>query len=139
MKQDSNLFFMTKELKTTPEVKDEKSSEVVKEGIVKETVEHVVKENVNKRKRRPVFSPKLIGAIADEVSRTLMTRLPGMIARPKIKVKKKKKTKKIDYAIFLDTSAIIDGRIFDVIYTGLMNGVVVLLPSILMELKTFYY
>jgi len=88
-----------------------------------------------KTKRPAVFSPQMIGAIADEVSKTLVTRLPNMIMRPRRKSNKKKKTKKIDYGIFLDTSAIIDGRIFDVIDLGLLNGVVVITSSILLELK----
>lgn len=88
-----------------------------------------------KEERRPaVFSPKLIGAIADEVSRTLIRRLPSVMLRPKRKTKTKK-ARKIESAILLDTSAIIDGRIFDIISTGLLNGNIVILPSILMELK----
>jgi len=84
-------------------------------------------------KRTPVFSQNIIGAIADEVSKTLMNRLPGI--RPRVRRKKTKKTKKIENAIFLDTSAIIDGRIFDVIYLGLLNGTVVITSHILLELK----
>ncbi len=84
-------------------------------------------------KRTPTFSPNIIGAIADEVSKTLMNRLPGI--RPRVRRKKTKKTKKIENAIFLDTSAIIDGRIFDVIYLGLLNGTVVITSHILLELK----
>ena len=84
-------------------------------------------------KKPTTFTPSIIGQIADEVSRTLMSRLPNMVSRPR--KKKVKKTQKIEGAIFLDTSAIIDGRIFDVIYLGLMNGTVVLTPSILLELK----
>lgn len=86
-------------------------------------------------KRPPVFSPQMIGAIAEEVSKTLVTRLPGMLMRPRKKSRKAKKAKKIENAIFLDTSAIIDGRIFDVIYLGLLNGTIVLTSSILLELK----
>jgi len=84
-------------------------------------------------RRTPAFSPNIIGAIADEVSKTLMNRLPGI--RPRARRKKTKKTKKIENAIFLDTSAIIDGRIFDVIYLGLLNGSVVITSHILLELK----
>lgn len=84
--------------------------------------------------KRPTssFSPKIIGAIADEVSKALLNRLPAM--RPR-KRAKPKKAKKIENAIFLDTSAIIDGRIFDVIYLGLLSGTVVIIDSILLELK----
>ena len=83
--------------------------------------------------------PKLVGTLADEVAKTLMQRLPNMISSPgrsarKTKAKSKS-DKKITDAIFLDTSAIIDGRIFDVIKLGLLNGVIVVPESILMELK----
>lgn len=88
-----------------------------------------------KEKKAPVFSPNLIGAIADEVSRTLMNRLPSMLTKPRKKKLVNKKPKKIENGIFLDTSAIIDGRIFDVIDLGLLNGVIVILASILTELK----
>lgn len=98
----------------------------------------MVNKNLNKKesgkKRRAVFSPQMIGAIADEVSKTLMTRLPGMIMHPRRK-RKPAAPKKIDNGIFLDTSAIIDNRIFDVIYTGILTGTVVITSSILLELK----
>ena len=85
------------------------------------------------RGRSAAFSQKLIGAIADEVSKTLMLRLPTALTNPRKKAKKK--AKKIENSIFLDTSAIIDGRIFDVIQLGLLTGTVVIPQSILMELK----
>jgi uncharacterized protein YacL len=99
---------------------------------------NTTKEKVQKAdtKRPAVFSPQMIGAIADEVSKTLVTRLPGMLIRPRKKQKtKNKKQKTIENGIFLDTSAIIDGRIFDVIYLGLLNGVIVITSSVLLELK----
>lgn len=86
-------------------------------------------------KRAPVFNPNLIGAIADEVSKTLMSRLPTMLTKPRRKKAVVKKPKKIENGIFLDTSAIIDGRIFDIIDLGLLTGVAVILASILAELK----
>jgi len=93
------------------------------------------KKDAATNKKPPVFSPSMIGAIADEVSKSLINRLPGMIIHPRKKSKKPKKTKKIENGIFLDTSAIIDGRIFDVIYLGLLNGTIVITSSILLELK----
>jgi len=96
----------------------------------KEEIEQV---KTDEEKRTPAFSPNIIGAIADEVSKTLLKRLPGI--RPRTRKKKVKKTKKIENALFLDTSAIIDGRIFDVIYLGLLNGTVVITSHILLELK----
>lgn len=87
------------------------------------------------RKLMPGFSPSLIRAISDEVSKTLIVRLPQALKRPQKKKSPNKKNKKIDSAIFLDTSAIIDNRILDVIALGLLNGVIVLPQSILLELK----
>jgi uncharacterized protein YacL len=78
--------------------------------------------------------PKLIGALADEVAKTVIVRLPHMIQEQR-KRNNTKKTNQIERAIFLDTSAIIDGRIFDLFSMGLLVGPVVILESILLELK----
>lgn len=77
------------------------------------------------------FPAKLVSALADEVAKTLIGRLPGSSH----KTPKPKKVNKIENAVFLDTSAIIDGRIFDVINIGLLTGNVVIPESILLELK----
>lgn len=115
-----------------------------KQQPAKEEKKDVKDDKAAKQDKNPAVSiatlpPKLVGAIADEVAKTLVTRLPGMIpgthSKAPAKKKKKSKNKKIEYAIFLDTSAIIDGRIFDVIQLGLLNGVVVIPQSILTELK----
>ncbi len=104
--------------------------EIKKEG---QMPEEKKEEKKTEEKKSPVFSPNIIGAIAEEVSKSLMSRWPTMPSRPK--KKQTKKAQKIEGAIFLDTSAIIDGRIFDVIYSGLLNGTIVITPSILLELK----
>lgn len=83
--------------------------------------------NVEHADRNIFFPPRVIGMIADEVAKTVIRRLPHP--------KKRKKAKKIEHAIFLDTSAIIDGRIFDVIHLGLVKATFVILESILLELK----
>lgn len=85
-------------------------------------------------KKPQAFSATLIGQIADEVSKSLLTRFPNMLPRKRVK-KSTIKKKKIENGYFLDTSAIIDNRVFDVITLGFLNGVIVLLPSILLELK----
>ncbi|OGH13701.1 MAG: hypothetical protein A3H50_00945 [Candidatus Levybacteria bacterium RIFCSPLOWO2_02_FULL_37_10] len=91
-------------------------------------------EKVRKSKREEAhigtFSPKMVGLLADEVAKTIVRRLPPF-RRPK----KRKKAKKIENALFLDTSAIIDGRIFDIVNLGLFTGTFVALESILLELK----
>lgn len=79
--------------------------------------------------------PRLIGTIADEVAKTLVGRLPGLLPKSPRRSRKVAKPKKIENAFFLDTSAIIDGRIFDVISTGLLNTPLVVPESILLELK----
>ncbi|MBI2430466.1 MAG: hypothetical protein HYV39_00375 [Candidatus Levybacteria bacterium] len=54
---------------------------------------------------------------------------------PKRKKKTKSRIKSIERAVFLDTSAIIDGRIFDVIRLGLFLDVLAIPNEILLELK----
>lgn len=80
------------------------------------------------------FPPRLIKAMADEVAKTVIERLSRLIPTPKRRGRKLRK-KNIKDAVFLDTSAIIDGRIFDVVNLGLVTGVFVVLESILLELK----
>lgn len=80
------------------------------------------------------FPPRLIRAMADEVAKTVIKRLPRFIPRSKGRGHGLRR-KPIEDAIFLDTSAIIDARIFDVINLGLIKGVFVILDSILLELK----
>ena len=105
---------------------------------VKTPVAHNKKTSSEKEIDNPLMlPPKLAAVLADEVARTLVTRLPNMLPRPRSRSAKanKKKSKTIEYGVFLDTSAIIDGRIFDVIHLGLLNGVIVIPESILLELK----
>lgn len=74
--------------------------------------------------------------LADEIAKTLAARFPGRWQKKPDKKKKKTKNKKeAERAVFLDTSAIIDGRIFDVIDTGILNGFVIVPEFILLELK----
>lgn len=82
---------------------------------------------------------RFVSLIAEEVAKMLAKRLPGIIRHPKSKNNNNSKKKIRQLAeknpIFLDTSAIIDGRIFEVINLGLFTGVFVVLESILLELK----
>ena len=80
-----------------------------------------------KRQHSVLFPPTLIAMLAEEV----VKRLPYPRRRGNSNIKKKK----IENAIFLDTSAIIDGRIFDVIALEVFFGTFVILESILLELK----
>lgn len=78
-----------------------------------------------------MFSPRHMGILADEI----VKRLPGFIPNRKRKKARSKAAKKLEYPIFLDTSAIIDGRIFDVIHLGLLSGTAVITEGVLLELK----
>jgi uncharacterized protein YacL len=87
-----------------------------------------------KEERTIHFSPRLVGLLADEVAKTVVRTLPSF-RRSNGGKKKKDNKASLEDAIFLDTSAIIDGRIFDVINIGLVKGSIVVLESILQELK----
>lgn len=80
-----------------------------------------------------LFAPNVIGMLAEEVAKTVAQRLPGLLQRPQ--KKNRKKVKKIENSIFLDTSAIIDGRVFDIVTLGLIRGSIIVPESILLELK----
>lgn len=85
------------------------------------------------QERQSIFHPRFIGVLADEVAKLVIKRMPKFSRSQK--KKKVKKSKIAQGGFFLDTSAIIDGRIFDVISTGVINGVIVVTEDILLELK----
>lgn len=78
------------------------------------------------------FPAKLVQALADEVAKTVVNRLPHVLPR---RAPRTKKSDKIENAVFLDTSAIIDGRVFDVVDMRVLTGTFVIPESILLELK----
>lgn len=75
---------------------------------------------------------KLVQSLADEVARNVINRLPSMFPH---RAPRQKKINKIENGVFLDTSAIIDGRVFDVISMGVLSGTFIIPESILLELK----
>lgn len=92
------------------------------------------KEQEQTRENPPaIFSPRFVGMLADEVARIMIHRLPHLL--PSQSKKKTKKSKRLDQLIILDTSAIIDRRIFDVIRLGLLTGSIVIPEEVLLELK----
>ncbi len=84
----------------------------------------------------PRFPQGFVSSLADEVAKTL-AKMPRFRRSNNRKSKSKKKIRELtgQNPIFLDTSAIIDGRIFDVIALGVFTGTFVVLESILLELK----
>ncbi len=96
---------------------------------MKDKKEKKIKKQKKQEEKGP-FSKKFISLIAEEVAKTVVRTLP------KRRTKKRKKAKKIENAVFLDTSAIIDNRIFEVIKLGIFhNHNITILESILLELK----
>lgn len=71
---------------------------------------------------------RVVAQIAEEVA----ARVTSTLKRP---AKKKTTTRKIENPIFLDTSAIIDGRVFELIRIGVFTGTYVILDGVLDELK----
>lgn len=72
---------------------------------------------------------RVVQQIAEEVGKVVSRNFP------RVKRKKKVVSKKIESPIFLDTSAIIDTRIFDLMKVGVFIGNFVVLESVLKELK----
>ncbi|EKD87005.1 MAG: pili retraction protein PilT [uncultured bacterium] len=115
---------MAKEEKKTKRIKEKTSSKSVKTGR---------KNEIQEGRGFPVVDlpAKFIQALADEVAKNVINRIPSVIPhRPP-----EGKGKKIEDAIFLDTSAIIDGRVFEVASLGVFTGTFVIAESILLELK----
>ncbi|MGH7245666.1 MAG: PIN domain-containing protein [Candidatus Levyibacteriota bacterium] len=91
-----------------------------------QTIEKAVKKHLQRN---------FVSNLADEIAKTVVQRLPGVLPKRNTKKKAPKKQKELEGSIFLDTSAIIDGRIFDVIELKLFRGMIVIPESILLELK----
>lgn len=90
---------------------------------------------VGQPERPSFFNPRFIGMLADEVAKLVIKRLPKLPEHKRSKPKTVSKKKELLGAYFLDTSAIIDGRIFDIIQLGLLSGTIVVLDGVLLELK----
>lgn len=79
--------------------------------------------------------PRMLGQIADQVAKTVLDRLPQVLHKKKPKGKTMPAGRQVENALFLDTSAIIDGRILDVARLGFLIGSIILPEFILLELK----
>ncbi len=84
--------------------------------------------------RSGFFQPNFMRSFADEVAKLVIAKLPKRSDPPKKKNKPKPKKDAVN-GYFLDTSAIIDGRILDLIKTGLLQGGIIILDNALLELK----
>ena len=94
-----------------------------------------IKESSEKAPENPVLStallpPRFVASLADQVAKMVTDRL----AKNR-RAGKAKKKQKFANALFLDTSAIIDGRILDVARLGFLTGEVIVPEFVLSELK----
>lgn len=75
------------------------------------------------------------------LARELAERIPNprmVDLRPRIPFRgRNSKAKKYDNPIVVDTSALIDGRILEVVKTGFVSGTFIVLPSVVSELHNF--
>lgn len=78
-----------------------------------------------------MLPPKVVAQIADQVAKAVYERVPRRSTSPR----KKQAGGKTDYAFVLDTSAIIDGRIFDLAKIGAFFGNFIVIAGVLDELK----
>lgn len=102
------------------------------EELIDKTIEKEVIEKTNPFMEGILLPPRVVMQIADEVAKVVTARM-GNATMPR--KKKKKAVKNIENPIFLDTSAIIDGRVFDLMKIGAFYGNFILLEGVLDELK----
>ncbi len=119
---------MSKKLIQKKEEKKENKGKITSQEVAREVAEksHPIVEGI-------MLPPRVVMQIADEVAKVVTARI-GHTIEPARK-KKKKNGKKLENAIFLDTSAIIDGRVFELMKIGVFYGNFVLLEGVLDELK----
>lgn len=77
-----------------------------------------------------MLPPKVVAQIADQVAKAVYDRVPKRAPNTK-----KKQNNKQDVGFVLDTSAIIDGRVFDLTRVGVFFGNFIVLSGVLDELK----
>ncbi len=103
--------------------KAKKSAELVKVEVAKP-------HEVNRLLNNILLPQKVVAQIAEEVAARVTSRLK----RPAVTTEKQPE-KQLENPLFLDTSAIIDARVFDLIGLGVFTGTFVALEGVLDELK----
>lgn len=94
----------------------------------------IKKEEVSGSRMSYLFPKRFLGMLADEIAGMVVNRISYLMPARKSK-QKNSRNKLVERAVFLDTSAIIDGRIFDVAKLGLLYGIIAVPAEILLELK----
>lgn len=83
-----------------------------------------------------VAARSAVVALARQIAKHLPTPQAPRLSVPKFSFKRKRKTVKYINPIVVDTSALVDGRIVDVVQTGFLFGTLVVIPSVISELHT---
>lgn len=86
------------------------------------------------QKSRFPLPQKWLGLLADQIAGLVVRRMAYLMPTRR-KKSKNNKLKTVEKAIFLDTSAIIDGRIFEIVKLGLLTDTFAVPSDILWELK----
>lgn len=103
--------------------------------IIKKEKNNKTNKKMQKQDRSNLFvegmriPPKMVMQIADEVAKMVTQRMG------RHEEHKKEDGTKIEHAVFLDTSALIDGRVFNLIRMGAFYGTFVIPEGVLSELK----
>lgn len=96
--------------------------------------EEKIQPKQEEKAKTSILPQRLLGLLADEIAKMVVHRI-GDVLPKRSKKKRTTNQKVLERAVFLDTSAIIDGRIFEVIKLGLFKDTFVVLDEILLELK----
>lgn len=85
------------------------------------------------------FSPEIFSFLAKagiiKLAQELPKHLPPAIPKNPIKLRLAKKKSEFANFVILDTSAIVDGRVFEIVKTGFLVGQLIILPQVLAELQ----
>lgn len=106
--------------------KTKSSKKVVKKSTKAAVVPHV--HEANRILEGILLPQRVVSQIAEEVAMRVSNRLKRAPSTPDSQ-------KKLDNPLFLDTSAIIDARVFELIRLGVFTGTFVVLDGVLDELK----
>lgn len=112
--------------KTTKKVKAVSKKTPKKKPAAKKTAN--LQNETNRLLDGIMLPQRVVAQIAEEVAQ----RVTSTLRRPS---KKKTTSRKLEYPLFLDTSAIIDARVFELIRIGVFTGTFVALEGVLDELK----
>jgi uncharacterized protein YacL len=112
---------------------DQKQNQIILQEAETGEVVQLSKAQANAFMEGLMLPRKVVLQIADEVGKAVSQRLMKRPLPDSATTTPKRSV--IENPIFLDTSAIIDGRVFDLIRLGVFTGTFVVLESVLTELK----